>query len=144
MFDPDYVQNPSDAFDPYGIRPPPFPSSAGHTSREMLPWKNDLSDPGPILDPMMKEERMRMLQKEFGTKAKGKGKTEGRGLVDEEGKPLIGTVDEQGQLVTVGPRRRVALKALQVLLAASACIPAIYAALVSPCSFESAQFIYSL
>lgn len=138
MFDPDYVQNPSDAFDPYGIRPPPFPSSAGHTSREMLPWKNDLSDPGPILDPMMKEERMRMLQKEFGTKANAKEKTEGRGLVDEEGKPLIGTVDEQGQLVTVGPRRRVALKALQVLLAASACIPAIYAALVSLCSFESA------
>ncbi|KJA27003.1 hypothetical protein HYPSUDRAFT_63266 [Hypholoma sublateritium FD-334 SS-4] len=130
MFDPGYMQDASDAFDPYDLRPPPFLSSAGHTSREMLAWKNDLSDPGPILDPMMKEERMRMLQKEFGTKANARGKTDGRGLVDEEGKPLIGTVDEQGQLVTVGPRRRVALKALQVLLATAACIPAIYAALV--------------
>lgn len=135
MFDPGYVQNPSDAFDPYDLRPPPFASSAGHTSRETLPWKNDLSDTRPILDPMTKEERMRMLQKEFGTKENAKGKTEARGLVDEEGKPLIGTVDEQGQLVTVGPRRRVALKVLQVLLAAAACIPAIYAALVSPFSF---------
>lgn len=73
---------------------------------------------------------MRMLQKEFGTKANAKGKDAGRGLVDEEGKPMIGTVDERGQLVTVGPRRRVVLKTLQVLLAAAACIPAIYAALV--------------
>ena len=134
MFDPGYVQNPSDAFDPYDLRPPPFASSAGHTSRETLPWKNDLSDSRPILDPMTKEERMRMLQKEFGTKENAKGKGEARGLVDEEGKPLIGTVDEQGQLVTVGPRRRMALKVLQVLLAAAACIPAIYAALVSPFS----------
>ena len=77
---------------------------------------------------------MRMLQKEFGTKENAKGKGEAQGLVDQEGKPLIGTVDEQGQLVTVGPRRRMALKVLQVLLAAAACIPAIYAALVSPFS----------
>ncbi|KAF8203028.1 hypothetical protein BJ912DRAFT_1037562 [Pholiota molesta] len=126
IFDPGYVQ---DSYNPYEFPQPPLPS-ATHSSREMLPWSNDHVEYGPTLDPVLKEERMRMLEREFGDKAKNNGKNSRNALVDEDGKPLIGTIDEKGHLVTVGPIRRVVLRALQVMLAAAACIPAIYAALV--------------
>ncbi|KAF8912093.1 hypothetical protein CPB84DRAFT_1761243 [Gymnopilus junonius] len=129
-FDPGYVHDPYSTFnsDPYSPYDPPPPlSSVGHgSSRDLLPWSSDPPEYGPPLDPMMKEERMRMLEREFGPKAKSKD--EGKGLVDEEGKPFVGTVDEKGNLVTVGPKKRIFVRTLQVLLAAGACIPAIYAA----------------
>ncbi|PPR01084.1 hypothetical protein CVT26_015990 [Gymnopilus dilepis] len=130
-FDPGYVHDPyntfnSDPYSPYDL-PPPLSSMSHGSSRDLLPWSSDPPEYGPPLDPMMKEERIRMLEREFGAKAKGKGKDDGRGLTDEEGKPLVGTVDEKGNLVTVGPKKRVFVRTLQVLLAAGACIPVIYA-----------------
>lgn len=127
IFDPGYVQ---DSYNPYEFPQPSLPSVT-RSSREVLPWSNDPAEYGPTLDPVLKEERMRMLEREFGDKAKNNGKNSGNALVDEDGKPLLGTIDEKGHLVTVGPRRRVVLRVLQVMLAAAACIPAIYAALVS-------------
>ncbi len=86
---------------------------------------------GTPLDPMLKEERMRMLEREFGSKGnKGKSKDSGRGLVDGDGKPLVGTVDSKGHLVTSGPKRRILIRVLELILAVGACIPAIYAAVV--------------
>ena len=96
-----------------------------------MPWSNDPPEYGPPLDPMLKEERMRMLEREFGSKGKGKGKSDGLALVDDEGKPLVGTVDPKGYLVTTGPKRRVFVRTLQIILAAGASVPAIYAAVVS-------------
>ena len=96
-----------------------------------MPWSNDPPEYGPPLDPMLKEERMRMLEREFGSKGKGKSKSDGLALVDEEGKPLVGTVDPKGYLVTTGPKRRIFFRTLQIILAAGASIPAIYAAIVS-------------
>jgi hypothetical protein len=73
-----------------------------------------------------------MLEREFGRHGKGRGDAGKEGdFLDENGKPLIGTVDEKGQLVTQGPKKRSATRCVQVLLALAASVPSIYAALVS-------------
>lgn len=138
-FDPGYVHDPrsanpyntynSDPYDPYD--PPPPLSSLGGDSRNTLPWSNDPPEYGPPLDSMLKEERMRMLEREFGSTGKKTNKDQGKALVDDDGKPLVGTIDEKGNLVTSGPKRRAVFRALQVILSIGACIPAIYAAVVS-------------
>ncbi|KAJ7273278.1 hypothetical protein C8J57DRAFT_1449746 [Mycena rebaudengoi] len=117
------------AYDPYATA---GASSLGYDStRDLLPWSSDPPDYGPGIDPTLKEERMRMLEREFGPHAKGPGAAGPAGdFLDENGKPLIGTVDARGQLVTKGPRRRMALRISQILLALAAAIPAIYGALV--------------
>ncbi|KAJ7172326.1 hypothetical protein C8R46DRAFT_1085541 [Mycena filopes] len=123
-----YFPHESDGYDPYA-----HPSSSiGHDStRDLLPWSSEPPEYGPTIDASLKEERMRMLEREFGPNAKGKGPTENNGeFVDEDGKPLIGTVDGKGKLVTKGPRKRMALRILQILLSLVAAIPAIYAALI--------------
>ncbi|KAF9477532.1 hypothetical protein BDN70DRAFT_881102 [Pholiota conissans] len=129
IFDPGYVHDPFDASNLYDLPHPPL-SSVSHNSREVLPWSNDPVEYGPTVDPMLKEERMRMLEREFGEKAKDNRKDFRNALVDEDGKLLLGTIDEKGHLITAGPKRRVVLRILQVMLAGAACIPAIYAALV--------------
>lgn len=129
-FDPGYVHDPYNPNNSYD-RPPPLSSVDHDSTRDMVPWSNDPPEYGPPLDPMLKEERMRMLEREFGSKGKGKDKSDGLALVDEDGKPLVGTVDPKGNLVTTGPKRRVFFRMLQIILAAGASIPAIYAAVVS-------------
>lgn len=128
-FDPGYVHKERfSGSDPYSYAPT---SSLGHDStRDLLPWSNDVLDYGPPVDPSLKEERMRMLEREFGPKAKGKAREDDK-FIDENGKPLVGTVDEKGNLVTQGPKKRIAIRAFQILMALAASIPAIYAALVS-------------
>lgn len=135
VFDPDYVHYDQDYYpgtDPSSLSEPVFAplSSAGHDStRELLPWSH--SDNSAAVDLSTKEERIRMLEREFGPNSrKGKDRSQGD-FLDEEGKPLIGTVDEKGNLVTQGPKKRVALRVLQIMFALGAGIPAIYAAVVS-------------
>lgn len=70
-----------------------------------------------------------MLEREFGAKSKGRAGPSDE-FLDDSGKPLIGSVDAKGNLVTQGPRKRAALRFLQVLLAAVAATPSIYAAIV--------------
>lgn len=119
------------AYDSYGSPPPPISSLGHESSRDLLPWSMDPPEYGPPLDPVLKEERMRMLEQEFGSKGnKDKGTDFGRDLMDDDGKPLIGTVDAKGNLVTPGPKRRILIRILELVLAAGACIPAIYAAVV--------------
>jgi len=131
IFDPEYVHDAHrhDLYDP-----PPPQSSIGHdSSRTLLPWSNDPPEYGPPLDPQVKAERLKMLEREFGSAGKPK-KDSGSKLIDEEGKPLAGTVDDKGNLVTVGPKRRLVMRILQVVFALGTCIPGIYAAIVSPLS----------
>jgi len=132
IFDPEYVHDAHrrDLYDP----PPPLSSIGHESSRTLLPWSNDPPEYGPPLDPQVKAERLRMLEREFGSAGKPK-KDNGSKLIDEEGKPLVGTVDEKGSLVTVGPKRRLVMRMLQVVFALGACIPGIYAAIVSPPSY---------
>ncbi|GLB34761.1 hypothetical protein LshimejAT787_0203260 [Lyophyllum shimeji] len=129
-FDPGYIHRESDNWsDSHGYAPA---SSLGHDStRNLLPWSNDHLDDPPI-DSVLKEERMRMLEREFGSKAKGKGRAdfEEGYFLDENGKPVVGTVDEKGNLVTQGPKKRLAVRTLQILLSLAAGVPSIYAALI--------------
>ncbi|PFH51744.1 hypothetical protein AMATHDRAFT_92763, partial [Amanita thiersii Skay4041] len=69
-----------------------------------------------------------MLERAFGPKSKSPSHVNDA-FVDAEGHPLVGTVDAKGRLVTQGPKKRVALRVLQVSLALVAAIPSIYAAL---------------
>jgi hypothetical protein len=109
VFDPGYIHYDQDHYpgtDPSSLSDPLF---APHEStRELLPWGH--SD-GSAVDPLTKEERMRMLEREFGPNSK---KVKGKGVgdfMDENGKPLIGTVDARGYLVTQGPKKRAATSA---------------------------------
>ena len=77
------------------------------------------------MDPEIKEERIRMLQREFGAKFKN-----GLGMGGEEGDRVVGSVDENGQLVTQGPKKRSAMRVLQGLLALGSGASAIYGAVV--------------
>lgn len=112
---------------------PMYTSSYGHEStRDLLPWSSDPPEYGPSIDDNLKAERIRMLEREFGSNARSnKNSAQDNDFLDENGKPLIGTVDNKGNLVTQGPRKRALTRVMQILLAMLAAIPSIYAAIVS-------------
>ncbi|KAJ2929586.1 hypothetical protein H1R20_g7507, partial [Candolleomyces eurysporus] len=153
-FDPTYVHPQSypragaDWFDD-GISYPSYsaPSYSNHDpllggSREgVVPWSHDPPEYGqPPLDPQVKENRMRMLEKAFGNPTdskrasggiskKGKEKERDDGLMrDDDGNLMVGTPDGKGGLATQGPKLRAAVRVLQVLLVVAVGAPVIYAA----------------
>ncbi|KAF7779015.1 hypothetical protein Agabi119p4_3360 [Agaricus bisporus var. burnettii] len=132
VFDPGYIHYHEQDYDPSSLSEPKFaPPHSSESTRDVLPWNHD-HDSGSPIDPYTKEERMRMLEMEFGQDSTRGKKGKGRGLgdfVDEDGKPLIGTVDTQGYLVTQGPKKRTVTRIFQILFALGAGIPAIYAAI---------------
>lgn len=65
---------------------------------------------------------MRMLEREFGGKGKAKE--------SEEGETMVGSVDRNGKLITQGPKKRLAVRWLEVLLALLAGGASIYAGVV--------------
>lgn len=106
-----------------------LPSSSNqHASlREYyLPWSSDPLENGLPVNAETKEERLRMLERHFGQKAKPTAQS---AYIDENGKPLVGTVDSKGYIVTEGPIKRTAFRVLQIVLALVAGGPSIYAAL---------------
>lgn len=123
MFDPTYsphkVKSPSPAFGAYA--PHYLSSQASHSSRDIgvVPWGNSSSE-GPPVDAEVKEERMRMLEREFGKDAK----------VEEAEERLVGSVDANGRLITDGPKKRAATRWIQTLFALLAGGSSIYAAAV--------------
>ncbi|KAI0780660.1 hypothetical protein BD413DRAFT_8361 [Trametes elegans] len=128
-FDPAYTFEHDPLRDPYSSPPPTYPygSSYGSHSRcsrdqTMVPWGADPPDGGRPVDPETKEERMRMLEREFG--GKGGSKEDG------EAEQTVGSVDERGKLVTDGPKKRLTVRWMQALLALTAAISSIYAALI--------------
>ena len=116
----------SESYNPYSQSPPPsypYGSSYGAHSRSsrdhnLVPWNAD-PDERPV-DPEIKEERVRMLEREFGKDA---GK-------DAEPERMIGSVDARGRLITEGPKKRLAVRCIQLLLALTAVITSIYSGLV--------------
>ncbi|THH13863.1 hypothetical protein EW146_g6401 [Bondarzewia mesenterica] len=118
FFDPAYTANafsPSvnDKFNPYSV-----PSNS---SRDLLPWsQNDPPGYAPV-DTETKEERMRMLEREFG--AKGTDENEKQEV------SMVGGVDAKGNLVTQGPKKRVTVRVLEGLLALGIATASIYSAL---------------
>ena len=95
-------------------------SATNSTSpREFVPWSNnDTSDYDLPLDPALKEERIRMLEHEFRS-----------GAMAPTEEPL-GSVDEKGRLVTDGPKKRVAVRVIEIVLALGIAVSLVYAALV--------------
>jgi hypothetical protein len=126
--------------DPYA--PNPYPSVKSYSARsdDVLPWGNSASRLQPPVDEAQKEERMRMLEAEFGG-THDAGARHGR---DDDAEPLIGGVDEKGRLVTHGPKKRWFTRFLQGALALAAAITSIYAALVChhTCSLPSCPNMY--
>ncbi|KAH6908284.1 hypothetical protein BKA70DRAFT_1562423 [Coprinopsis sp. MPI-PUGE-AT-0042] len=144
-FDPGYIHPESypRAYDPYDDNMS-YPSYAapsynnheplmGRNSRDgVAPWSLDPPEyKSAPLDPHVKEERIRMLEHEFGS-GKGKKKDRGHGdsedhskerikddglLRDDDGKLIVGTPDGKGGLATSGPKTRGAIRWLQVALA---------------------------
>ena len=104
----------------YYTPPPSYPSYASGSSRDYLPWSGDPPETNGPLDAEVKEERMRMLEREFGAKGNGQ----------EEGEKTIGSVNDKGNLITEGPKKRLAIRWLQVILALVAGGASIYAGLV--------------
>ena len=86
-----------------------------------MPWGPDPLD-GAAVDPEVKAERMRILEREFGGK-------NGQAEVDEEHR--VGSVDAKGRLITEGPKKRTAVRCIEVLLALLAAGSGIYSAAVS-------------
>jgi hypothetical protein len=66
----------------------------------------------------MKEERIRMLEHEFRSSAVAP--------VEEP----VGSVDEKGRLITDGPKKRVAVRVIETVLALGISVSVVYAALV--------------
>lgn len=119
FFDPTYpVANfsspyASNALDPYSM-------TSDSSSQDVLPWSQNDRLGSAVISEETKEERMRMLEREFGTKDMAK----------DEDVEMIGSVDVKGKLVTHGPKKRGATRIVQGLLALGIAIATIYAALV--------------
>ncbi|KAG8938599.1 hypothetical protein FRC00_014655, partial [Tulasnella sp. 408] len=106
-----------------------FPQSSAQdvSSPSTLPWGTSAShltnpdDQVQYVSDSVKEERMRMLEREFGNK-NGKGKEK----MDDG--TQVGSVDEEGVLITSGPRRRSAARWTQTILACGGAAAGIYGA----------------
>ena len=90
-------------------------------ARNILPWGSQLADSsGPQLDCAVKEERIRMLEHEFGKK----------GRPEDTGEPTVGSVDKKGALITIGLKKRVIARWAQGILALATAVSSLYGALV--------------
>ena len=96
-----------------------YAATNGSSTRDFVPWSStDTPNYDLPLDPELKEERIRMLEHEFRS-----------GAVAPAEKP-IGSVDEKGRLVTDGPKKRVAIRVIETVLALGIAVSVVYAALV--------------
>ena len=129
-FDPAYPTHKHNSFDSFQKQPfsdfdyHSLPSSRDSHSRNILPWVNELQDPlAERLNPEVKNERIRMLEREFAGTGIGKAP-------NDDGK-MIGSADHRGKLITQGPKKRLATRWFQALLTLGAAVSLIYMALVT-------------
>ncbi|KAL1721071.1 hypothetical protein EV715DRAFT_249407 [Schizophyllum commune] len=111
----------------------PYIGARSYGGEPVLPWgPDDDADRATITDEV-KEERVRMLEERFSSKPSPTSRPDpddaGEYRDPSTGALVVGTADRQGDLVTQGPRKRLAVRILQVLFAIGAGIPAIWAAL---------------
>ncbi|TFK30219.1 hypothetical protein FA15DRAFT_663606 [Coprinopsis marcescibilis] len=106
----------------------------------VVPWSLDPPEYKNMpLDPQVKEDRIRMLEHEFGTKKQkqskhvpydGKSKEVDDGLLrDDNGKIVVGTPNGKGGLATRGPKMRATARFLQFAFAIAVGGPVVWAAL---------------
>ncbi|KAJ4475349.1 hypothetical protein C8J55DRAFT_536885 [Lentinula edodes] len=131
VFDPDHTLRRGSYSKPFDSDHQYSSSYGNDSSRDLLPWSSDPPEYGPTINDSLKAERIRMLEREFGPNAKlNKSNSRNDDFLDDNGKPLVGTVDSKGNLVTQGPNKRIATRVLQIVFAAAAGIPSIYAAIL--------------
>ncbi|KAI0306622.1 hypothetical protein B0F90DRAFT_782728 [Multifurca ochricompacta] len=114
FFDPSYraTGSPGNQYDLYA-------ATSSLSSRSYVPWSDaDAPSYDFPLDPALKEERIRMLEHEFGSDTTGPVKEE-----------PVGSVDGEGRLITDGPKKRAAMRAVEILLALASAVSVVYAAL---------------
>jgi len=93
-------------------------AATNSTSRDFVPWSStDTPNYDLPLNPELKEERIRMLEHEFRS-----------GAMAPAEEPL-GSVDEKGRLVTDGPKKRIAVRVIETVLALGISVSVVYAAL---------------
>ncbi|KIP12273.1 hypothetical protein PHLGIDRAFT_32902 [Phlebiopsis gigantea 11061_1 CR5-6] len=125
---PPYTSPEPDPFDPayeHASFPtlPPYQSAhasshASRSARDLVPWGPEPADDTPVTAEM-KAERMRILEREFG------GKNDKEEVGEEH---RVGSVDAKGRLITEGPKKRTAVRCVEVLLALLAAGSGIYSA----------------
>jgi hypothetical protein len=99
-------------------------ASAAGSQRDLLPWTNaNVGNAEERVTEEVKAERLRMLEREFGDGEHGNNQVEGADGV-------VGSVAEDGRLITAGPKKRVAVRVLQGLFACGTAVSGIYGALV--------------
>ncbi|KAJ3736098.1 hypothetical protein DFJ43DRAFT_1053399 [Lentinula guzmanii] len=131
VFDPDHTLKRGSHSKPFDADPLYDPSYGYESNRDLFPWNSDPPEYGPTIDDSLKAERIRMLEREFGPNASSNNPgSRNDDFLDENGKPLVGTVDSKGSLVTQGPKKRIATRVLQIFCALAAAIPSIYAAIL--------------
>lgn len=116
-YEPDYLLPPRLSYAP--------PSSSGSASqRDLLPWSMDDDGRGINVTPEMKEERVKLLEKEFA----GNGNHGGQWLDDSN---VVGSVDAKGKIVTSGPKKRAIFRWAEGTFAFGAAVASLYSAIVS-------------
>ncbi|KAI5124567.1 hypothetical protein M0805_003087 [Coniferiporia weirii] len=128
------LQAPYDPFQPYesthfspshgSIYSPSQPQSvASDSHRNLLPWSAD--DDGHIvgIPPEVREERLKLLEKEFGSSS-----AKGDDWHDEI--KVIGSVNADGNIITPGPKKRIAMRWAQGTFSLGAAMASLYSALL--------------
>lgn len=108
-------------------------------SQQDLPWNSrtlplagkvpgaDHAERADEVPEEVKEERMRMLEREFGNDSGKRGRKD----ADPNEDTRIGSVDPKGSLITEGPKKRITLRWFQAIFALATAGSGIYGALVS-------------
>ncbi|KAL5529193.1 hypothetical protein ACEPAG_5167 [Sanghuangporus baumii] len=120
-FDPALVSSSYDLSNGYGFARPYASTNESH--RDLLPWSLDDDSTSRRITPEMKEERMRMLEREFGRNGMKQD-------VWDSGAKVIGSVNAKGNIITPGPRKRFIVRLLQGLFAFGAALASLYSALI--------------
>jgi len=98
-------------------------SSSNDSHRVLLPWAGD-EEAKTHITSEMKEERMRMLEKEFNSQPAKAGAQYG------EGRKLVGSIDAKGHIITAGPKKRAITRWAQFIFALGAMVASVYSALI--------------
>ena len=97
-------------------------SSSNESHRNLLPWSAEDRGLGTEVTPEMKKERMRMLKQEFGNISTNP--------LDYQGGKVVGTVNEEGVMITSGPKKRKLTRWAQGIFSSGAMLASLYSAVV--------------
>lgn len=97
-------------------------SVTNDSHRSLLPWSGEDDASHTHVTSEMKEERLRMLEKEFGHNGIDS-------LVIDQAK-VIGSVDAKGNIITDGPKKRIITRYVQFTFVLGTTIASLYSALV--------------